>query len=99
MPEQPDPPEGRPEVIAMLTSPETHQQMFVADVIMGLDEQTGNEFLVFGRGLLNEIVERNTEARAKIITLHINQATSELECLIAAVQTVKGWDEYEESQQ
>jgi hypothetical protein len=86
--------EPRPKVIARFHTAEFREKLRDADVILGIDEETGNEFMVFGRSTLDGIVAAGERPLlwAKVAIL---RATDELEALLAAVQEVKGYHEYE----
>jgi hypothetical protein len=89
---------GRPKVIASFFRPSAQKEIADAEVIMGTDEMTGNEFLVFGREVVREIIASNTSRSVYVVRVPILQATEELEALLAATVFVKGWHEYESSE-
>ena len=91
------PPMGRPEVVRSFFQPSTQKQLADAEVIMGADETTGNEFLVFGREVVNELVASKTSRLVAVIRVSILQATDQLEALLAATVIAKGRHEYESS--
>ncbi len=66
-----------------------------ADVILGLDERTRNEFLVFGRSTLQGVVGSGRSMELVVLREEILQHTEELEALLAAVQVARGYHEYE----
>ena len=68
-----------------------------ADIILGLDVMSRNEFLIFGKDLLQEIVAGNSTVEARIIRVSMDQETNELERFLAIVQAVKGKHDYESS--
>jgi hypothetical protein len=68
-----------------------------ADVIMGVDVMSGNEFLIFGRDLLQKIVSGNSAQEARVLRVSMDQETDELERFLAIVQAVKGQNDYESS--
>lgn len=88
-------PEARPDVIAWLMSPDFARQVQKADLVIGKDEASGREFVVFGRSILEAIVDENHMAKVHPLVVPILQATDELEALIAAVREAKGYDDYE----
>jgi hypothetical protein len=90
-----DPPNGRPEVMQKLGSPQFLAELMRADVVRGQDEQTGNTFIVFGRSTLQSIKAANQSMDCYVIQVAIIQKTLELEALIAAVKVAKGYHEYE----
>lgn len=67
-----------------------------ADIIIGRDIMTQHTFCVYGRGLLTEIANGG-EVNANVLMVELDQPTSELEYLLAAVQVVKGKDEYQDA--
>jgi hypothetical protein len=93
----PTEPQGRPEILRYLCSNEFRVALKQSELIVGQDEATGNEFVVFGRPILERISETGAEEKHVVLMVPILQETEELECLIAAVQVVKGWHEYEPS--
>jgi hypothetical protein len=92
--EEPELAPARPAKETELNSEDFRKQVFKADVVLGRDEQTGNEFVVYGRRFLQDSVELNRGVGAKIMYISILQATEELEMLLAAVQVAKGSHEY-----
>ena len=88
-------PEARPHVIDMLTSPGFIGKVQEADLVIGKDEASGHEFVVFGRSILEAIVDENHMAKVCPLVVPILQATDELEALVAAVRAAKGYDDYE----
>lgn len=85
---------GRPNVIAEMCSPAFLRDVKQAEIIFGVDEETKNKFIVFGKSLLKDIAS-GTEARtAETLTVPILQRTEEFECLLAAVGLVKGHYDY-----
>jgi hypothetical protein len=88
-------PMGRPEVMRTLGGTEILEKIKQADVILGKDEETGNEFVVFGRSTLEGVVQSGQEMRAKVMVCSILQRTTELEALIDAVSVARGYHDYE----
>lgn len=71
-----------------------------ADVIFGRDVVTRNEFLVFGRDMLQRIAKGKAGKagkRAGILVIELNQATDELEMLGAMLLVHKGKCDYKAS--
>jgi hypothetical protein len=64
-----------------------------AEVIWGLDEDTGNRFLVFGTHTFTELGPEGGRLVRQII-VPIRRSTSELEALLAAVQVKRGYHDY-----
>jgi hypothetical protein len=93
--EEPELAPARPAKETELNSEDFRKQVFKADVVLGRDEQTGNEFVVYGRRFLQNSVELNRGVGAKVMYISILQATEELEMLLAAVQVAKGSHEYQ----
>jgi hypothetical protein len=90
-----DPLPGRPEVMNSIGSPKTISRFHDAEVIIGIDEETGNSFLMFGREVLQNIIDTNQARNVRVVPISILQRTLELEALCAAVQVAKGKDEYQ----
>jgi hypothetical protein len=65
-----------------------------ADVVYGRDVMTGNEFLVFGRDALEQTRAGKPDI-LRTLAIEIDQATDELEMLIALMRVQKGRDDYE----
>jgi hypothetical protein len=66
-----------------------------AELIYGLDEETGNRFLAFGGETLKEIAESNDESReCSVIVISILQRTEEHEALVAAVEVARSYSDY-----
>jgi len=90
-----DPPPGRPEKMAqILHDPASLSVLRTADIILGVDEATGNVFLVYGARLLEKGIWTKKTVTASIVQVPILQATLELEALIDAVTAVKGRCDY-----
>jgi hypothetical protein len=85
---------GRPARMHELADPEFHKELFQADVVLGVDEETGYEFLVFGRHLLQDCVDLNQSV--DVLKVPILQVTDELEMLLAVLNVVKGHHDYQE---
>ncbi len=92
-----DLPEGRPEVMRRFFDPQFHDELKKADLILCKDERSGDEFLVFGRSTLKRIVGSGSgqPMDCAVLRVVILRHTKELEALLAAVQVVKGYHEYE----
>lgn len=67
-----------------------------ADIIIGVDEETGNEFVAFGA----EIIEKSSKLPAgqtcpvNVIRVNIIQRTEELEGLLGAIQGARSYHDY-----
>lgn len=71
-----------------------------AELIFGLDEETGNRFVVFGGELLQEITEGPSEGReCSVMVIRVLQRTMELEALLAAVQVARSYYDYADGTQ
>lgn len=68
-----------------------------ADIIRGIDVKTKNDFLVYGRETLERIVKSGVPERVRIVYVGLDQATEELEWLLAAVKVLKGHFDYQPS--
>ncbi len=86
---------GRPEMMGYLASAEFQENLKQNEVILGVDEKTGNEFVVFGRSTLRTMLSAAAPRPTLTMRVNILQATDELVMLIAAVRVAKGYDEYE----
>ena len=85
----------RQDVIQELLSPEFIAKLKQADVILGVDEDTKHEFILFGRSTCRAVAATGVTKGFLSITVPILQETDELEALCAAVAHAKGYDEYE----
>jgi hypothetical protein len=65
-----------------------------ADIIIGVDVMSKNEFVVFGRRLLEEIAGGQQGKFCKILRIAIDHETEELEKLCALVTVTKGYNDY-----
>jgi hypothetical protein len=70
-----------------------HNSFQDAELIYGIDEETGNRFLVFGSEMLKEIAEDNSR-ECSAMEIPILQRTSELEALLAAVEVARSYYDY-----
>lgn len=73
------------------------QVLHESSVIFGIDVMTRNEFLVFGRTTLERMAATATSEPVRVLRIEIDQATEELEQLLALMRTVKGRHDYEAS--
>ena len=64
------------------------------DVIFGMDVQTAQKFLVYGRKILERIATTKVAEEVSVTTIGLDAETDELEFLIAAVRHYKGSDDY-----
>lgn len=65
-----------------------------AEVIWGHDIKTHNVFLLFGRTVMQNIVNLNQTRQIRPLLMNMRQETEELEMAVAAIQVAKGYDEY-----
>lgn len=66
-----------------------------ADLIFGVDVMTRNQFLLYGRNLLQQIVESEISEPCHVIAIELDQETDELEKIIALVEVIKGSCDYQ----
>jgi hypothetical protein len=64
-------------------------------VVLGVDEASGDEFIVYGRADLECSVATNTSAALTTVRVPILLDSEELEHLLAAVQAAKGRHDYQ----
>src|SRR5262249_50228524 len=65
-----------------------------AEVIFGVDVASGNEVIVYGRQVLERIALGRGARAVGVLRVSLDQATGEVEQLIALVGVVKGRDAY-----
>lgn len=65
-----------------------------ANVIIGHDWMTGNEFVVFGRQKLEKIAISGETEMCRFLRIGLDQDTDDLEKLIALVTVIKGSHDY-----
>jgi hypothetical protein len=70
------------------------QVLHDADVVLGKDWMTGNEFLVFGRDFLKGVIESGLTKTAAVLRIGLDQESEELERLLALMLVVKGRHDY-----
>jgi hypothetical protein len=90
---------GRPERLAELCSLEFRESLRSAAVVLGKDENTDNQFVVFGLDMLQVIASGKTRSDRAMLVVPILQHTDELEALITAVSIVKGRHDYKALEQ
>jgi hypothetical protein len=59
------------------------------DVILGIDETTGNSFVLFGRSTIRAVCACGRSFDCTVLRVHILLETDELEALTAAVSAAK----------
>jgi len=65
-----------------------------ADVILGVDVPTGEEFLVYGLDFLQRVVAAGVGTPARVARVEVDQGSDELELLLALVAVVRGRYDY-----
>lgn len=86
--------------VSDLQNPGMRELVRHCDLIYGIDDSRteGNETIFFGRALLEDVARgRAAEwepGAVRMAKIHYDQRTDSLECLLAAVQVLKGKDEY-----
>jgi hypothetical protein len=73
---------------------DARETMKQADMIFGIDVMTGDEFLFYGRDLLNEIAKSGVTRQVAVVAIELDLETEELEMLAALVQVIKGKHDY-----
>jgi len=66
-----------------------------ADLILGSDVMSQQDFLVYGRDTLEEIARSGEERLLKIVRIELDEETEELEQLIGLVSEIKGKHDYQ----
>lgn len=66
-----------------------------AQLIIGIDVMSQQQFLVYGRKILEEILKTGVARKLPTLFVALDQETDELEKLVALVQVVKGYDDYQ----
>jgi len=67
-----------------------------ADVIVGVDEETGNEFVAFGAETLDQIsrLPDGQSCPVNLVKVRIIQRTDELEALLGTIQAARSYHDY-----
>ncbi len=65
-----------------------------ADVIIGVDAATQNEFTVFGTPALEESVRLGKQVAMRTLRIGISESKGELEKLVALVRAIKRGQDY-----
>jgi hypothetical protein len=90
---------GREEKLNLLLFDKTFRdEVKNAGLIIGVDEQTQNTFIVFGAATLSRIMKRDQAEFTEILKVSILEESAELEALIAVVNRIKGYNDYEAPQ-
>jgi len=71
-------------------SPSDLEQIRNADVIVGVDEDFGNRFIVYGRDHLEQVRLSNEEKQSSIVLLDVGPKSIPLEQLLDLVAKAKG---------
>jgi hypothetical protein len=66
-----------------------------ADVILGVDVVSRHEFLVYGQALIEDMIKSGRVRPGRVLKIELDQATDELEKLVALVELVKGSHDYQ----
>lgn len=81
----------------LLASDEGPEALRNADVVLGRDAQSGEEFVVFGREVLQRVSEGTDEAggyNVLCVELDRSPEAPDLQLLLQLVESVKGSQEY-----
>ena len=67
-----------------------------ADIILGVDEETGNEFVACGAEIINQIsnLPDGQTCPVKVVKVTIIQRTAELEALLGTIQAARSYHDY-----
>lgn len=68
-----------------------------AEVIVAVDVDSKREAIVYGRRLLEEIADSAESCTCSVFYVALDENSLELEWLCAAVKSIKGHHDYEES--
>src|SRR4051794_21740810 len=75
-------------------SPSDLEQIRHADVVIGVDEDFSNRFIVYGREHLERVRLSDGENRTSIVMLHVGPKSVPLEQLLDLVAKTKGHHEF-----
>jgi hypothetical protein len=78
-------------------SPDYRPRLAAAQIILGVDRTSGNEFLLYGRELLERIARGTEAVPAAVLRIEMDQETDDLERATALVELVKGRHDYRSS--
>src|SRR5262249_6755602 len=76
------------------SSPSDLEQIRKSDLVIGIDEDFGNRFLVYGRDHLERVRLSNEENRTRIVMLHVGPKSVPLEKLLDLVTKAKGHHDF-----
>ena len=67
-----------------------------ADVIVGVDEESGNEFVAFGAEVIDQIskLPDGQSCPVKVVKVKVVQRTGELEALLGTIQAARSYHDY-----
>jgi hypothetical protein len=65
-----------------------------ADVVLGMDVDSGRQFLLYGRDTLERIVRSGRPGPQRVLLIALDQETDELERVLALLLAVKGRHDY-----
>ena len=67
-----------------------------ANIIFGVDEESGNEFVAFGADIINQIsnLPDGQTCPVKVVKVTIIQRTAELEALLGTIQAARSYHDY-----
>jgi hypothetical protein len=87
-----DGPDDRPDYLPVkaIEQAEVRDSIKDADIILGVDNHTGEEALFYGESMLKRIVRTDQAESAKVMRFGLDFSMSELEYLCAAVMILKG---------
>jgi hypothetical protein len=70
---------GRPEILRRLKSSEFILELKAVDIILGIDEPTGNTFVLFGRSTIKAVRAFGRSFDCAVLRVRILLETDELE--------------------
>jgi hypothetical protein len=74
---------------------DAHADLRAADVILGVDNVSQKQFIIFGRRVLRRLVRGGPGRGAKVLRITLRQDTEELALLLTLVCATKGPHDYE----
>jgi hypothetical protein len=66
-----------------------------AEVIIGVDDRSDREFIVYGRNALEEKTRTSAADALRILKIRLDQNSAELQWLLTLVEAVKGHHDYQ----
>ena len=73
----------------------TYAAIVQADVILGIDVITRNEFLMYGQEFLEKAAKRKRSTLAKVMRVTMRQDTDDLEKMLVLIKVVRGRHDYQ----